>query len=158
MSGGTASAATRRWEEVAVGDVLPSVVIPVTILLCVHDASATRDFFPGHHDRDYARGQNVRDVYLNTMFFHGLVDRVGSDWAGPDAWLAKRRLAMLAPVCVGDTIRTEATVTRRYEEGSRGLVEIEVQVATVRGLGARATLTFVLPRADGVAPAAAFPK
>jgi acyl dehydratase len=148
----TAPATTKLWDDVGVGDVLPVVVMPVTILLCVHDASATRDFFPGHHDRDYAQGQNARDVYLNTMFFHGFVDRVGNDWAGPDAWLLKRRLAMAAPVCVGDTIRTEASVVRRYEDGPRALVDLDVRVNTERGLGARAHLTYILPRRGGSSP------
>ena len=40
-------------------ELLPEVVLPVTLRLCVHDAAATRDYFPGHHDRDYARAQGV---------------------------------------------------------------------------------------------------
>ena len=140
---------TKRWEDVRDGEVLPEVRLPVTLKLCVLDAAATRDFFPGHHDRDYAQSQNVRDVYLNTMFFHGFVDRVGADWAGPEAWLARRRLDMVLPVCVGDEIRTESKVLRRYEEDGRGLVDVEVRVMTANGLGAKAMLTLALPRADG---------
>lgn len=142
----------RCWEDVLEGEALPVVTVPVTLRLCVLDAAATRDFFPGHHDREYARGQNARDVYLNTMFFHGFVDRVGSDWLGPEAWLARRRLDMVAPVCVGDTIRTEGRVVRRYEDGGRGLIDVEVCVHTEHGLGAKAMLTYVLPR-HGAQPA-----
>jgi len=134
------------WEDVHEGDRLPEVRMPVTLKLCVHDAAATRDFFPGHHDRDYARSQNVADVYLNTMFFHGFVDRVGGDWAGPQAWLARRRLDMVSPVCVGDEMRTESKVLRRYEEDGRGLVDVEVRIFTAKGLGAKAMLTYALPR------------
>jgi acyl dehydratase len=138
----------RFFEDVREGETLPVVTLPVTLSLCVMDAAATHDFFPGHHDRDYARGQNARDTYLNTMFFHGFVDRVVSDWAGPDAWLVRRRLDMVAPVCVGDTIRTEARVVRRYEKDGRGLVETEVRVLTEHGLGAKAVVTCALPYAD----------
>ena len=126
--------ARRCWEDVREGEMLPAVIMPVTLRLCVLDAASTRDFFPGHHDREYARGQNARDIYLNTMFFHGLVDRVGGDWAGPEAWLARRRLDMVAPVCVGDTIRSEGRVVRRYEDAGRGLVDVEVCVLTEHGL------------------------
>ena len=142
----------RYWEDVREGETLPEVVMPVTLSLCVLDAAATRDFFPGHHDRDYARGQNARDVYLNTMFFHGFVDRVAGDWAGPDAWLWRRRLDMVAPVCVGDTIRTAARVVRHYREEERGLVEIEMQVLTEHGLGAKASLTYILPSRADIGP------
>lgn len=139
----------RLWEEVQAGDVLPEVRMEVTLRRCVLDAAATRDFFPGHHDRDYARGQNVRDVYLNTMFFHGFFDRVGGEWAGPEAWLARRRLDMVAPVCVGDTMRTEGRVLRRYEEDGRALVDMEILVFTDKGLCTKAVLTYALRRADG---------
>lgn len=142
----------RFFEDVREGEILPEIVMPVTLSLCVRDAAATHDFFPGHHDRDYAKAQNARDTYLNTMFFHGLVDRVVTDWAGPDGWIARRRLDMVAPVCIGDTMRTEARVVRRSEENERGLVEIEVRVLTEQGLGARATLTCRLARAGGSQP------
>lgn len=146
---GAENRAPRCWEDVRQGEVLPEVVMPVTLRLCVLDAAATRDFFPGHHDRDYARGQNVRDTYLNTMFFHGFVDRVAGDWAGPDAWLLRRRLDMSAPVCVGDTMRTRAHVIRHYQEEEHGLVDVEVEVLTEHGLGVKAMLTYILPlRAD----------
>ncbi|MEA3510301.1 MAG: MaoC family dehydratase N-terminal domain-containing protein, partial [Actinomycetota bacterium] len=62
-------------EALPIGD-LPVVTMPITVGRCVLDAATTRDFFPGHHDRDYARAQGARDVYLNTMFYHGFVDRV----------------------------------------------------------------------------------
>jgi acyl dehydratase len=141
--------ARRCWEDVRQGETLPEVVMPVTLSLCVLDAAATRDLFPGHHDRDYARGQNVRDVYLNTMFFHGFVDRVAGDWAGPAAWLLRRRLDMNLPVCVGDTMRTKAHVIRHYQEEEHGLVDVEVEVLTEHGLGVKAVLTYILPlRAD----------
>jgi len=142
----------RCWEDVREGDTLPEVVMAVTLSLCVLDAAATRDFFPGHHDRDYARGQNVRDAYLNTMFFHGFVDKVGGDWAGPDAWLLRRRLDMTAPVCVGDTMRTKSRVVRHYRDEGHGLVEVEVQVLTEHGLGAKASLTYILPSRSDVGP------
>jgi acyl dehydratase len=143
------STVTRTWDQVNAGDELPVVTFKLTLALCVLDAAATRDFFPGHHDRDYARAQNARDAYLNTMFLQGFVDRVAGDWLGPLAWLARRRLEMAAPVCIGDTIRTEGKVTRKYEEAGRALVEIALSVKTEHGLGARARLTYALPRRAG---------
>ena len=119
-------------------DFLPEVVMPVTLRLCVHDAAATRDYFPGHHDRDYARAQNARDTYLNTMFFHGFVDRVVTDWAGPDAIVRARRLRMMNPVCVGDTIRTRSWIVGRRADGDSTVHDVRVEVRTEHGLGAEA--------------------
>jgi acyl dehydratase len=127
---------------IAPEDRLPELVMPVTLRLCVLDALATRDMFPGHHDRDYARTQNARDVYLNTMFFHGLLDRIGCEWAGPDAVLRRRRLKMIAPVCAGDTIRSSGRVARRYRENERRMVDLEIDLPTEHGPGASGVLTF----------------
>jgi acyl dehydratase len=146
-SGETATpsvAAAVPGESFPATDSLPEVVLPVTLRLCIHDAAATRDYFPGHHDRDYARAQGVRDAFLNTMFFHGFTDRVVTDWAGPRATILKRRLRMLAPVCVGDTIRTRAHVAARKREGSRELADVRVEVRTEHGIGAEALVTCAL--------------
>ena len=131
-------------ENIAATDSLPEVVLPVTLRLCIHDAAATRDYFPGHHDRDYARAQGARDSFLNTMFFHGFADRVVTDWAGPRSTILKRRLRMLAPVCVGDTIRTRAQVVARKREDSRELADVRVEVRTEHGIGAEALVSCAL--------------
>jgi acyl dehydratase len=134
---------THYWEDVAEGERLPSITLPVTTTLCVIGATSSRDFFPGHHDREFARNQGVRDVYLNTMYLHGLVDRIGSDWAGPDAWLQRRRLDMVVSICAGDVIETEAEVVAKYHEGDRHIVEVNVRLMTQQGVAARAALTYL---------------
>jgi len=121
---------------------LPETTMPVTLRLCVHDAAATRDLFPGHHDPEYARSQNARHAYVNTMFLHGLVDRVGSEWAGPDAWLARRRLEMIAPICVGDVMRTDGRVVERWDEDGCRYAKVDLSVTTEHGVGARSLLVF----------------
>jgi acyl dehydratase len=128
------------------GNLLPEIVLPITLRLCVHDAAATRDYFPGHHDRDYARAQKARDVYLNTMFFHGFVDRVVTDWAGPEATVHTRRLRMMTPVCVGDSIRTRAHVVAQRPEGNLTIHDVRVEVRTEHGLGAEAVVACATPR------------
>jgi acyl dehydratase len=131
-------------ERQAGKELLPQVVLPVTLRVCVHDASATRDYFPGHHDRDYARAQGVKDAFLNTMFFHGFVDRVVTDWSGPAATIRERRLRMLAPIAIGDTIRTSAWVERRRREGADEVVDVRVTVRAEHGIGAEAHLRCAL--------------
>lgn len=134
------------------GEILPTVELPVTLRLCVHDASATHDYFPGHHDRDYARAQNARDTYLNTMFFHGFVDRVVTDWTGPGGVVRKRLLRMKTPICVGDTIRTYARVVDRRVEEGRAIADVAVEVRSEHGVGAEAVVTCTNPPPPSVEP------
>lgn len=44
---------------------LPPVALPVSYRRVVHNAAATWDWFPGHHDPEYARAQGQRTIYLS---------------------------------------------------------------------------------------------
>ena len=110
----------------------PVTRMPITLSRCVLNAAATRDFFPGHHDRDYAQNQAAKDVYLNTMFFQGFFDRLLTDWTGPDAWILRRQLKMMAPACVGETLATSGAVTQHQEKG-RHLVKVKILASTEQG-------------------------
>jgi acyl dehydratase len=130
-------------EAPPIGD-LPVVTMPVTVGRCVLDAATTRDFFPGHHDREYAHAQGADDVYLNTMFYHGFVDRVVTDWAGPDSRILRRRLRMLVPACAGDVLTTSAAITAERKASGQSEVDVEVTVFSGRGPVAAATITAAL--------------
>ncbi len=123
---------------------LPPVTLPLTVGRVVLDAAATRDFFPGHHDREYARAQGARDIYLNTMFYHGFVDRVVTDWAGPDAFITRRALRMLTPACAGDTLVTSSVIAGDHEEDGRRLTDVEITVFTEVGTAATASITVAM--------------
>ncbi len=68
-------AAGLRFDDVAVGDEITPVSIPVTYKRICMNAAATWDWFPGHHDPEYARSQGQQTIYLSTLFFHGFIDR-----------------------------------------------------------------------------------
>ena len=59
--------------------------LPVTPTVVVSTAIATRDFYPVHHDRDFAVRSGSRDIFLNILTSTGLVARYVTDWAGPEA-------------------------------------------------------------------------
>ncbi len=46
-------------------------------------AIATRDYFPGHHDKDAARELGSPHVFMNILTTNGLAQRYVEDWAGP---------------------------------------------------------------------------
>ena len=67
----TSTAAGLRFDDVAVGDEITPVSIPVTYKRICMNAASTWDWFPGHHDPEYARSQGQRTIYLSTLFLHG---------------------------------------------------------------------------------------
>jgi len=110
---------------------LPEVLFPITASTCALVPAGTRDGFPGHHDRDVARAQGIADCYVNTMFFHGLIDRLALCWAGPDAAIVRRNLAMRQSAVVGDTLRVGGRVLRNAQSGD--LSDLAVFVVTTDG-------------------------
>jgi acyl dehydratase len=72
--------------------------------LIVSAAIATRDFYPVHHDRDFAVRGGSKDIFLNILTTTGLVQRYVTDWAGPDAVVRSTSIRLGAPCYAGDTL------------------------------------------------------
>lgn len=135
------------WEQVDEGIELPPIALPISYKRVVMNAAATWDWFPGHHDPEYARSQGQRTIYLSTLFFQGFVDRLITDWAGPDAFIRRRRIEMRRSIYAGETATARGRVARVYEDDGAGVVDVEAEVANDEGPCVLAQVTVELPRA-----------
>lgn len=135
-----------RWDDVQEGQALTSVTFPLTLRNLMIDVAGTRDLYPIHHDREFAKRNNARDIFVNTMFYEGLFGRIVTDWAGPEAFLRKMRFTMRAPNCPGDTITSRGQVVRKYTNGDERLLDVEVHLDNQLGPDATiAQMTVQLP-------------
>jgi acyl dehydratase len=142
----THSIDTVYWDQVEVGDPLPPLFMPVTVTRCVMLASATRDFAPHHHNRDYAQNEvQARDMFLNTPFNLGLLSRFVTDWAGPRGTVRRLRLAMSQNICAGDDMTINGRVSRKFVDGDNHGVDIEIVVSTQDGPAYGASASVLLP-------------
>ena len=119
---------TIRWQDVGEGQVLDVITFPLTLRNLMIDVAGTRDLYPIHHDRDFARANGARDIFVNTMFYEGLFGRIVTDWAGPEAFLRRLRFTMRSPNCPGDTIASRAWVVKKYEQNGERLLDIEAHL------------------------------
>ena len=55
-----------RFEDIATGQALPALAIPITVPLIAGGAIATRDYFPGHHDLEAARAFGSPHIFMNS--------------------------------------------------------------------------------------------
>jgi uncharacterized protein len=101
------------WREDTRGrpGALPELVLDVTPTLIVSTAIATRDFYPVHHDRDFAVRGGSKDIFLNILTTTGLVQRYVTDWAGPEAIVRSISIRLGAPCYAGDTLTFSGQVT-----------------------------------------------
>lgn len=93
------------------GEELTPLVIDVTPTFVVSTALATRDFQDVHHDRDAAVARGSRDIFLNILTDTGLVQRLVTDWAGPEALVRSVKIKLGVPCYAGDTLTLTGRVT-----------------------------------------------
>ncbi len=117
-----------KWEDVQEGQELPKLEFPVTLKTQMMDVAGTRDIYPIHHDRDFAKQAGVRDIFLNTMWYEGFLGRIVSDWAGPESFLRKMSFVMRGNNCPGDLITTRAKVVKKYQQAGMKLVDLDVRL------------------------------
>ena len=119
-----------RYDEIEIGALLPEVRDEISYRRVMMTAAATWDYFPGHHDPDYARRHGHPNVFVNTMHFMGFVDRVVTDWAGPLARVVRRKVSLARSIYAGDTMVGNALVVGK-RDGT--LVDLEVTVTNQDG-------------------------
>ena len=130
-----------KLSDVAVGDALPPLSIPLTTRLIVGGALASRDFTPVHHDRSAAQAVGMPDVFMNILTTNGLLGRYLTDWAGPDASIRGLRIRLGTPNHPGDTLRFSGRVAAK--EGDE--LQVEVVGRNAWGDHVTATVRVALP-------------
>lgn len=126
---------SRTYESVAVGDVLPELLIEITRTLIVATALASRDYQDVHHDPELARERGSKDIFMNILTSNGLVDRYVTGWAGPSSVVKAIRIRLGAPNYPGDTMILTGTVTARSDADRR----VEIAVTGANSLGDHVT-------------------
>ena len=131
-----------RYDDVQVGDELPTLVIPLTRTLIVATAIASRDYQDVHHDPGLAQERGSPDIFMNILSTNGFVGRFVTDWAGPDAVLRSVKIRLGAPNHPGDTMTMTGKVTEKHD----GVVEVAIRGANEIGDHVTGTVTLELPR------------
>jgi acyl dehydratase len=108
---------------------LPTISLPIDYRRVVHNAASTWDWFPGHHNPEYARQQGQRTIYLSTLFFHGFIDRAASEWFGPEYRPQRRRIEMKRSIYAGQT----ASVVAREIDTTNGVTRVNGTVDSEEG-------------------------
>jgi uncharacterized OB-fold protein/acyl dehydratase len=100
-----------RPDERGTPGALPELALRVTPTVIVATAIATRDYYPVHHDRDFAVRGGSKDIFLNILTTTGLVQRYVTDWAGPEAIVRSVSIRLGVPCYAGDTLTFSGTAS-----------------------------------------------
>jgi acyl dehydratase len=139
---------TLAFSQVAVGDALPKLEIPLTPTVIVSTAIASRDYQDVHHDVELARQRGSKDIFMNILSTNGFVGRFVTDWAGPEAEIRRVAIRLGAPNYPGDCMTLTGSVKSCAERDGEGVVEVEVVGANELGNHVTGTVELVLPPAS----------
>jgi acyl dehydratase len=132
-----------RWEDVVEGEELKGFSLDLTATRMVAQVSGTQDFYPVHHDREFARQAGHRDIFLNTAFIRACLCRVATDWMGADGFLASLGFQMRRPNFAGEAITARGRVRKK---GADGRVDLEIWIEIAGEVTVPGTATVILPR------------
>lgn len=142
--------ATRVHDDVAVGDAMPDLVLPLSRTVIVATAIASRDYQDVHHDPGLAQERGSEDVFMNILTTNGFVGRYVTDWAGPGAVLEQVSIRLGAPNYPGDTMTLSGSVSEILppdgRDDGRAAVVLAIRGANSRGDHVTGTVRVALPR------------
>lgn len=139
---------TLQWSDIAVGDEVTPLDMPITTTTIVAGAIASRDFMPVHHDREYAKQQGSPNLFMNILTSNGYCVRFLTDWAGPEAMVKKLSIRLGVPCFPDDPLRFTGSVTGKTE-GAEGENFVEVTFKAANSLGDHVSGTAVVSLLDG---------
>src|ERR1700744_1660460 len=117
----------RYWDDVKEGDELPGFEMYLSETKMVEQVSGSQDFYPAHHDRDFARSGGPPDGFFNTGLTRATLGRLLNDYAGTEGWVRKLEYAMRKMNRPGVTLRARGKVARTYtDEDGNGLGDLEI--------------------------------
>jgi acyl dehydratase len=133
---------SREWKK---GDSLPPISLPLTLRRSVQAVAGTRDYYPVHHDVDFARESGADGLFFNTMFLQGFAGRAVCEWFGNDAFPRRLEIAMRGSNYVGKTLTIEGTVEAVRESNGHQMVEADAMMSTEDGPTTGVKITVELP-------------
>jgi len=121
------------YDDVEVGDILPTLLQPLTTRRLVYWASVSRDFSEMHYDKDFAQSLGLKGVLAHGAFLSSFLGQVLTDFAGPKGVLRRFRSRYRRPQYPGDDAICKGRVAKKYIKGNEHYVELDVWIENPRG-------------------------
>ncbi|MGY1812080.1 hypothetical protein [Blastococcus sp. SYSU D00820] len=139
-----------HFEDVAVGDELPALVVTVDETQMFLFSAATYNAHRIHYDKAWARDvEGYDDVLVQGPLQSALLARAVTDWIGGDGRLVTYSAQNRAVALPGQELTFGGRVTATRLEDGRGLVDLELAGRRGDDVLMPGTATVALPLRDG---------
>jgi acyl dehydratase len=110
-------------------------------------AAASGDFYQIHYDDGFAKNNQLPDIIVHGALKGMLIGRLLDEWTGSDGRIVNWGVSYRGMDPARDPLRVWGTVTKKYEEGGEGLIDLDVGVAQADGKQTTpGTATVALPK------------
>jgi acyl dehydratase len=134
------------FEEVEVGQEIPSLEKDPTTQQLVKYAGASGDFYQIHYDKDFAIANGLPGVILHGALKNGFLGQLMTDFAGEHGWLRKLAVQYRGMDQPGTKVVCRGKITKKYVENGQHLVDCEIWLENAKGEKTTpGTATVVLP-------------
>lgn len=146
----TTQTAQRYFEDVSEGEELSGFTLDLDWTRMVQQVSGSQDFYPVHHDPDFAREAGHSDIFYNTGFTQAALTRLLTDWVGVEGWVKSMSFQMRKMNMPDDHVSAKGVVTALAEgDGGMGEVSIDLWLENERvGITTPAEAVVLLPHRD----------
>ncbi|HZS77629.1 MAG TPA: MaoC/PaaZ C-terminal domain-containing protein [Ktedonobacteraceae bacterium] len=142
MTTNTSAPTVRYFEDVQIGDTLPTLEKPpITHLQLVRYAGASGDFNPLHTDPKIGEMVGTGGIIAHGMLIMGFLGQLLSDYVGPTA-LRKFGVRFKGMTRLDEVITCTGTITEKYEADGEARIAGKIQATGANG-DVKATGTFV---------------
>jgi len=148
------------FDDVEVDQEIPEVQKgPMTVAHIMRWSSSMENWHRIHYDKTYAvEHDKLKDVVVNGSWKQHVLMQLLKDWVGLGGWAWKVGFQYRDMDFPGDLITAWGKVTKTYEKGGLGYVELEIGLRNSRGIeSTKGTAVVILPRRGGAKVPYPFP-
>jgi acyl dehydratase len=114
------------WDDINEGDALPIISPDCSTQQLVVWAGASGDFYQIHYDIPFAKNTGLDNIIVHGALKQAFLGRLLHDWAAPDGRIEKFGCSYRGMDYPAENMSVSGTVTSKYTEGDRHLVDVEV--------------------------------
>ena len=121
------------FEDVEVGQEVPSIKIAPSTQQLVHWAAASGDFYQIHYDTEFAKSTGLQSIIVHGALKHALLGRMLWEWVRYDGKIKRYGVSYRGMDLPAQEMTLRGTVTAKRQEGGENLVEVEIWTENPQG-------------------------
>lgn len=121
------------FEDVEVGQDVPSIKISPSTQQLVHWAAASGDFYQIHYDTEFAKSTGLQNIIVHGALKHALLGRMLWEWVRYDGTIKRYAVSYRGMDMPAQEMTLRGTVTAKRQENGENLVELDIWTENPQG-------------------------